>query len=190
MPGAFLTGRLKSGQPILVEALSLVFLCGGLALWLDVSYLISSIVMGCVIVNLAKHHKRPFHAIAGIEWVFLTIFFTLAGATLSLESLASIGLIGVVYCLARAFGKFLGGNIGARISGGSKSTQRWIGPALLPQAGVAVGMALAAATKFPEYQQLLLSLIISTTILFEIIGPILTRYSLKRVAQTNPIEQE
>lgn len=185
LPGAFLTGRLKPGQPILVEAISLVFLCGGLALWLDVSYLIASIVMGCVIVNLAKHHQRPFHAIAGIEWMFLTIFFTLAGATLALDSLASIGLIGVVYCLSRALGKFLGGNFGARISGASKPTQRWIGLALLPQAGVAVGMALAASTKFPEYQQILLSLIISSTILFEIIGPILTRHALNRVAETS-----
>lgn len=183
LPGAYLTGRLKTGQPIMVEAISLVFLCGGLALWLDVSYLIASIVMGCVIVNLAKHHRRPFHAIAGIEWMFLTIFFTLAGATLSLDSLASIGLIGAVYCVSRAIGKILGGNIGSRISGASKSTQRWIGPTLLPQAGVAVGMALAASTKFPEYQQILLSLIISTTILFEIVGPILARYALNRVAQ-------
>ncbi|MBT8124246.1 MAG: cation:proton antiporter [Gammaproteobacteria bacterium] len=185
LPAAYLTGRLNPGQPILVEALALVFLCGGLAIWLNVSFLIASIVMGCVIVNLAKHHDYPFHAIEGIEWIFLIIFFTLAGASLSLESLVSIGLIGIVYIIARVIGKILGGFLGAKISKADKATQNWIGPALLPQAGVAVGMALVASTKFPQYQQLLLSVVISTTIFFEIVGPIVTRYALNRVQSHN-----
>lgn len=180
-PAAYMTGRLKPGKPILVEALALVFLCGGLAIWLNISFLIASIVMGCVIVNLAKHHDYPFHAIEGIEWIFLIIFFTLAGASLSLESLKNIGLIGMVYILARIVGKILGGYIGARISHTSKTTQIWIGPALLPQAGVAVGMALVASNQFPQYKQLLLSVVISTTIFFEIIGPIFTRLALKQI---------
>ena len=181
LPAAFLTGRLKPGQPILVEALALVFLCGGLAIWMDLSFLIASIVMGCVIVNFAKHHDYPFHAIEGIEWIFLVIFFTLAGASLSLELLTSIGVIGITYIIARIFGKILGGFLGAKISKADKATQNWIGPALLPQAGVAVGMALVASSKFPQYQQLLLSVIISTTIFFEIIGPIVTRFALNQI---------
>jgi Kef-type K+ transport system membrane component KefB len=185
LPAAYLTGRLSPGQPILVEALALVFLCGGLAIWLNVSFLIAPIVMGCVIANLAKHHDYPFHAIEGIEWIFLIIFFTLAGALLSLESLVSIGLIGIVYIFARVIGKILGGFLGAKISNADKATQNWIGPALLPQAGVAVGMALVASSKFPQYQQLLLSVVISTTIFFEIVGPIITRYALSRVQSLN-----
>jgi len=181
LPAAFLTGRLKPGQPSLVEALALVFLCGGLANWLDLSFLIASMVMGCVIVNLAKHHDYPFHAIEGIEWVFLIIFFALAGASLSLESLTSIGVIGITYIIARIFGKILGGFLGAKISKADKATQYWIGPALLPQAGVAIGMALVASIKFPQYQQLLLSVVISTTIFFEIIGPIVTRFALNHI---------
>ncbi len=181
LPAAYLTGRLNPGQPILAEALGLVFLCGGLANWLNVSFLITSIVMGCVIVNLAKHHDYPFHAIEGIEWIFLIIFFTLAGASLSLQSLSSIGLIGIAYIISRIIGKILGGFLGARISKANKCTQIWIGPALLPQAGIAVGMALVASSQFPQYQQLLLSIVISTTIFFEIIGPIFTRLALNKV---------
>ena len=60
-----------------------------------------------------------------------------------------------------------------------------MGPALLPQAGVAVGMALVASNQFPQYEQELLSIIISTTIIFEIIGPIVTRYSLNQVNKEN-----
>jgi hypothetical protein len=58
---------------------------------------------------------------------------------------------------------------------------------LLPQAGIAVGMALVASNKFPDYQQFLLSVVISTTIFFEILGPIVTRYALKQAQNSNEL---
>ena len=79
LPGVYLTGRIRSEQPMLIEALGLVFVCGGLAIWLGISFLIASMVMGATIANLARHHEYPFHAIEGIEWPFLVIFFTVAG---------------------------------------------------------------------------------------------------------------
>jgi Kef-type K+ transport system membrane component KefB len=185
LPAAYLTGRLKPGQPMLVEAIALVFLCGGLAIWLNVSFLIASIVMGSLIANFAKHHDYPFHEIDDIEWLFLIIFFTLAGASLSLEALTSIGAAGITYIIFRIIGKLLGGYLGAKISSTDNLTQRWIGPAMLPQAGVAVGMALVASSQFPQYQQLLLSIVISTTIFFEILGPVITRYAIKQVQISN-----
>ena len=180
LPAAYLTGRLRPGQPMLVEALALVFLCGGLAFWLEVSHLIAAITMGMMIANLAKHHDYPFHAIEGVEWVFLIIFFTLAGAALSLESIGEIGILGIIYILSRILGKFLGGHLGAKFGRTDPLTQRWIGAAMLPQAGIAVGMALAASTVFPEYRQVLLPVVISTTVFFELIGPIFTRLALNR----------
>ena len=117
--------------------------------------------------------------------IFLIIFFTLAGASLSLEALTSIGAAGITYIIFRIIGKLLGGYIGAKISSTDNLTQRWIGPAMLPQAGVAVGMALVASSQFPQYQQLLLSIVISTTIFFEILGPVITRYAIKRVQISN-----
>jgi hypothetical protein len=56
-----------------------------------------------------------------------------------------------------------------------------MGVALLPQAGVEIGMVLLAALQFPEYRQLFLPLVISGTIIFELIGPPLTRYAIKKV---------
>ena len=185
LPGAYLTGRIRLGQPMLTEALGLVFVCGGLAIWLDVSFLIASMVMGAIISNLARHHDYPFHAIEGIEWPFLIVFFTVAGASLQLSALKTIGLVGLVYIICRAIGKIVGAGLGAYISGANDVTRRWMGIALLPQAGVAIGMALVASSKFPQYQQVLLSVIISTTILFEIIGPIFSRFALKQVRSHN-----
>ena len=180
LPAAYLTGRIKPGQPILIEALGIVFICGGLAIMLDVSFLIASIVMGAVIANLARHHEHPFHAIEGIEWPFMVIFFVLAGASIELGAVREIGFIGIAYILFRATGKYLGGMLGSHYGKAGKETKRWMGIALLPQAGVAIGMALVASEHFPEYRQTLLPVIISTTIFFEIIGPVFTRMALQR----------
>jgi Kef-type K+ transport system membrane component KefB len=180
LPAAYLTGRIKPGQPILTEALGLVFVCGGLAIWLDVSFLIASMAMGAVIANVAKHHEYPFHAIEGIEWPFMVVFFVLAGVLLELDAMGEIGLIGVIYILCRAIGKYLGARIGSQFSGADQAVKNWMGVALFPQAGVAIGMALVASNHFPEYRQVLLSVVISSTVFFEIIGPVFTRLALKR----------
>jgi len=182
-PAAYLTGRIKTGRPMLMEALGLVFLCGGIALWLDVSYLIASIVMGAVVTNFARHHEYPFHEIENIEWPFMTIFFVLAGASLELGMIKEIGLIGGVYIVSRVIGKLLGARIGAEFCKADPVTRCWMGFALLPQAGVAMGMALVAANRFPEYQQILLTVVISSTIFFEIIGPVFTRAALRRARE-------
>jgi Kef-type K+ transport system membrane component KefB len=184
LPAAYFTGRIKPGQPILTEALGIVFICGGLANYMGVSYLIASIVMGAVVSNCARHHDYPFHAIEGIEWPFLILFFVLAGASLELNALNEIGLIGSAYVICRACGKYLGALLGSHISGALRPIKKWIGVALLPQAGVVIGMALVAANQFPDHRQVLLSVVITSTVLFEIIGPILTRLALERTRDT------
>lgn len=180
-PAAYLTGRLKPGQPILSEALGLVFVCGGLAIWFDVSFLIASMVLGAVVTNFAKHHEYPFHAIEGIDWPFMVIFFVLAGASLEFKMVGEVGLVGAVYILCRIVGKLLGARIGSQCSRADQQTKNWMGVALLPQAGVAIGMALVASNYFPEYRQTLLSVVIGSTIFFEIIGPVFTRLALRQV---------
>ena len=179
-PAAYLTGRLKPGEPILTEALGLVFICGGLAIWLDVSFLITSIVMGAIVANFATHHEYPFHAIENIEWPFMVIFFVLAGATIELKLLAEIGLIGMVYIFCRILGKIIGARVGCQFSNADQIEKKWMGVALLPQAGVSIGMALVASSSFPEYQQILLSIILGSTVFFEILGPLFTRIAIQR----------
>ena len=180
LPAAKLTGRVKAGQPMLTEALGLVFLCKGIAIWLEVSFLIASMMMGAVITNFARHHEYPFHAIEGVEWPFMLIFFVLAGASLNISAITDIGIMGIAYILLRTTGKILGARIGSELCNASNTTKKWMGLALLPQAGVAIGMALVAANHFPEYRQILLSTVIATTIFFEIIGPIFTRIALEK----------
>jgi len=178
LPAAYLTGRIKPGQPMVTEALGLAFVCGGLALWTDASFLIASMVMGATVANLARHHEYPFHTIEDVESPFLIIFFMLAGASLEFDALFDAGLIGVAYIVSRVIGKILSTWGGAAASSADAATGRWMGLALLPQAGVAVGMALVASNTFPEYRAALLPIVIGATVVFEILGPLGTRFAL------------
>jgi Kef-type K+ transport system membrane component KefB len=177
-PAAFLTGRLKPGEPIQAEALGVVLLAGGLALWLEVSYLLTALVVGATIVNLASHHERPFHEIEHIEWPFMILFFLLAGASLHVAELAHLGLVGGIYIGLRILGLVAGAFAGGWLTGAGDRVRRWMGLAIMPQAGVALGMALVASHTFPGLGDSILSLVVATTVVFELVGPILTRFAL------------
>jgi Kef-type K+ transport system membrane component KefB len=183
IPMAYITGRIKPGEPTLIEALGVVFLCGGIALRLEVSFLLASMVLGTVVANLARHHVRPFHAIEGIEWPFMILFFVLAGASLHTQSLLRIGLTGLAYIIFRFIGRLVGGWLGGAMSRADRSMRLWMGMALLPQAGVAMGMALVAVQRRPGLEEIVLPIVIASTVLFEVIGPVLTRIGLLRAGE-------
>jgi len=183
IPMAYVTGRIKPGEPSLVEALGVIFLCGGIAIWLKVSFLLASMVLGCVVANLARHHIRPFHAIEGIEWPFMILFFVLAGASLQLETLFQIGFVGSAYIIFRIIGRLLGGWTGGAISNAKPLMRRWMGIVLMPQAGVALGMALVVIERRPDLGEIILPVVIASTVLFELIGPVLTRIGLSHVGE-------
>ncbi|MDH3580509.1 MAG: cation:proton antiporter [Hyphomicrobiales bacterium] len=185
LPAAYLTGRLQPGEPMQAEALGLVFLCAGLAIWLEVSFLLAGMIAGAFVVNLATHHSRAFHEIEHIEWPFMVLFFVLAGASLHFESLNHIGVIGTAYLVLRTIGRVLGGRLGGTIARSRRLHRRWIGLALIPQAGVALGMALVASSHFPDLAATLLTVTAGTTVIFELFGPILTQLALRKVGEGN-----
>ena len=186
LPGAALTGRLSRGEPLRTEALGLVFLTAGTALWLEVSYLLAGMTAGAVIVNRARHHDRAFHEIEALNWPFMLLFFILAGAAFAPDALVELGLLGLLYMLLRTLARIAGGWLGARLADMPGPQRSRIGLALLPQAGVAVGMALAAAERFPQWEAQIMSLTIGTTIAFELLAPILTVWIVRRVEPGTP----
>lgn len=179
-PAAYLTGRLAKGEPQQTEALGVVFLCAGLALWLDVSFLIAGMTAGAMIVNFAQHHSRAFHEIEHIQWPFMILFFILAGASLDVSALSKVGLTGLGYIFLRILSRIVGSWIGAVIGGAPPEQRPWFGIALLPQAGVAVGIALIAADEFPAYAEAVLTVTIGTTVVFELLGPSGTLFALRK----------
>ncbi len=183
LPAAYLTGRLSPGEPLQTEALGIVFLTAGFAILFDLSFLIAGMTAGAVVVNFARHHDRAFHEIEHIQWPFMVLFFLLAGATLDWQALASIGPLGAAYLALRIVSRLAGGWVGARLGRAPAEEVRWFGPALLPQAGVAVGMALVASEAFPSWSADIMALTIATTVVFELIGPPVTMLAIRRTAQ-------
>jgi Kef-type K+ transport system membrane component KefB len=182
LPGAVLTGRLSDGEPLRIEALGLTFVTAGLALWLDLSFLIAGMTVGAVIVNLARHHTRAFHEIEDIQWPFMLIFFILAGATLEIEALGLIGGVGLAFVALRTLSRLAGGWVGAWLARAPKSERIWYGPALLPQAGVAIGMSLMASEFIPTHASLITAVTIGSTVVFELVGPLIAALAIRRTA--------
>ena len=182
-PAAYLTGRLETGEPQQAEALGIVFLAAGLAQWMNVSFLLAGMVAGTIVANFARHHDRAFHEIENIRWPFMMVFFLLAGASLDVGMLMHVGVIGLAYIGLRTVGRVLGGQLGGAMARQPANERRWTGMALLPQAGVAVGMALVAAQEFPEYADIILPLTIGTTVAFELVGPLATLWAVRRVTE-------
>ncbi len=184
IPMAAVTGRAKPGELTLLEALGFVLLCGGLASVLEVSFLLACMTLGAVVARRAHHHTRPLHAIEGISQPFLVTFFLLAGFEFDLSDFLTFGLVGAAYVIARSLGLIVGGTLGARAVGASPVVTRYVGWCLLPQAGVALGLGLIAAQRFPEVGEGLLSMLVGTTFAFEVLGPIATRIALRRSGET------
>ena len=182
-PMALLTGRMRPGEPTLLEASGFVLLCGGLALYLNLSYLLACMALGATVANRAKHYKRPFREIEGVSQPFLVMFFLLAGYKLDVEALPALGWIGLAYILARSVGLIAGGAVSARLAGAPEAVQRNVGWCLLSQAGVALGLALLVEDRFPELGRQVLPLVIASTAIFEVAGPVVVRWRLRRAGE-------
>jgi Kef-type K+ transport system membrane component KefB len=113
----------------------------------------------------------------------MILFFVLAGAALNIDALLAVGVIGAAYILLRTVSRLAGAWLGGLFTHANKTEQRWMGLALMPQAGVALGMALVATQRIPELADTLLPIVISATVIFELLGPVLTRMALKRAGE-------
>lgn len=183
LPMAFLTGHVRPGELTLVESLGFVSFCSGVAIYFEFSHILACMAMGATVSNLAKHHKRPFHAIEEIEQPFLIVFFFLAGFDFEVDQLWNAGLIGLTYVVARSIGRILGGFAGGYLSNAPDMVRTHTGWCLLPQAGVALGLALMVSERHPEIGSQVLSITVGTTIIFELIGPLVTHFTLRHAGE-------
>lgn len=181
----FLSVRLASlkvnGDSTQAEAFGFLFLCAGTATVFDLSPILAAMTMGAVVASFGSNSGKPFQSVEQAEWPFMILFFIFAGASLAIESLATVGVIGILYILARGIGTWLGLGVTNRLLSVEVRAPGLLSMALLAQAGVALGMALMASQRFPEYRETILSVILATTFLLELTSPALTRWVLRRV---------
>lgn len=163
--------------------LSLIGLCE----LLSASELLTVMVFGAVIVNSSPVLSRKSEQIVeSFSPVFLAAFFILGGAYLDLKAVASIGLIGLAYFGLRTGGKIIGASLGAIIGRAPKVIKKYIGFTLLPQVGVALALAIAINKDFSGTAMAynIINILLFTTILTELIGPLLTKTVLKKAGET------
>lgn len=189
LPMALISSRIRDGQITLIEAAGIVFLQSGIAITIGVSYLLAAIVLGVIVVNFSRR-REAFKEIEHVREPLLAVFFILAGLKLQPAALAAVGWLGAAYVAARVAGRVAGGWVSGRVFGAPNDVTRRIGWCLTPQAGVAIGFALLAQQSLPQYGDTILSLVIATTVLFEIAGPLLTRLQLSRAGEWGATPKE
>ena len=165
------------------STLGMIFIVYSLSDYWHLEPLFSSLVMGVVMANLSDEFflvKEEFdHHLKDI--IFL-LFFTLSSMHLNLTFLWSMPFVIMVYVVFRILGKVTGVWLGAKLSGANKNIQNYLGIALFPQAGIAIGLALSLQNEpgFELMALLILNIIIATTLVHELVGPLFTTYVLKR----------
>lgn len=183
LPAAWLTDHIRGEDPMQAEALGFTFVSGGLAQLTGASFILTAMVMGVVIANASRHTERAYNIMREFEWPIMVLFFVLAGSSLHIEELPEIGIVGVVYILLRFAGLVLGAYVGGAIGRAGDNIRKYMGMAITPQAGVALGMALVAANHFPDLEKIFIPLVIGTTVVFELTGPIFTRLAIIKAGE-------
>ncbi len=162
---------------------AMIFLCLGICDYLGWSSLLACMAMSAVLVNTSKASEEVFEQADRITPPIFMLFFFLSGAELDIRILPTVGVIGVLYVVFRVVGKVLGALFGAKISKAPKVVQKYLGYTLIPQAGVAIGLASTAMTVVPEYGKTIRAIILCGTVIYELTGPVITKMALKKAGE-------
>lgn len=170
-----------------IVTLGLIFIVYSLSEHWKLEPLLSAMVMGVVMVNTSSGfdivEKEIDNHLADI--IFM-LFFILSAMHLNFSAVFAFPLAIEAYVLLRFFGKVGGSYLGALISGSSEVVKKYMGFALLPQAGVSIGLALSLQKQegFETIAPIILNIIITTTLIHELVGPFLIKFALKKSGET------
>jgi Kef-type K+ transport system membrane component KefB len=129
-----------------------------------------------------------FGALSQTDPPLYAIFFVIAGADLNVALLPSLGAVGLIYVLGRAGGKLFGTIVATRRVNSEPPVRRYLGFAMLSQAGLAVGLLLAVNRRFPELAPLITTVVLAAVTIFELVGPVGARYALVRAGEARPTQ--
>ena len=124
---AVMTKKVDPKDELQIKTVFFIGLAAGLSIWLKLSPLLTNIMMGATLANLRKYANRSFSSVNDFVPIFYVLFFTLAGASLDIAILKTVGLAGLGYVLARASGKILGAFLGAKAVKAEPTVQKWLG---------------------------------------------------------------
>lgn len=179
------------GSVILTVALSqLTFDLG--SFHFGFSSLLVCMMLGTVFCNYCPLSEELMLAADRWSGPVLTLFFVLSGADLQFQvfSEVSVILIGVVYILSRSLGKYLGARLSSDLAHSPEVVRKYLGITLLPQAGVALGMCATAARVMGGEGILIRNIILFSVLVYELIGPSLTKMALTKAGDIQAMPKE
>ncbi|SDC59265.1 MULTISPECIES: cation:proton antiporter [unclassified Candidatus Frackibacter] len=182
---AFLAHRTRLKKEYLLIVLTTVLLDMELADMYHLSPLLVNMVAGFTLTNFFNSQHEIREVIEVAEVPIFVAFFTLAGAELQLGALFNTGVLGIAFIASRMIGKILGSWTGATVSKASTKVRRYLGLGLIPQAGVGVGLVFVAAEAFPQFNEILTSLVLASVAVSELIGPLAAKFALEKAGEIN-----
>ena len=172
-------------------ALSMLEIPAGGSAKLGFSSLLVCMMLGSVFCNLCPLSEEIMKNADRWTAPLLVLFFVLSGAELELGVFLQFSsvLVGVVYILARSLGKYYGARESARLVGCDRNVVRYLGITLLPQAGVALGMCVTAAS-LPGDGKMIRNIVLFAVLVYELVGPLMTKWALTKAGDIQPKSEE
>lgn len=154
------------------------------------SSLLVCMMLGTMFCNECDFSEELMERVERWSAPLLVLFFVISGAELELAVFTDLAIvvIGIVYILARSAGKYSGAYLSAKATKCDKNIVKYLGITLLPQAGVALGMAMKAETLGPE-GKIVANITLFAVLIYEIVGPMLTKISLQKAGEIRPEEK-
>ncbi len=178
--------KLHNRGEMLTGGLALLLLCGELTRILHLSPLLAGMAAGFTIINRAERDVRLFRTLNAFEPPIYVLFFTLAGVHLDIAAFKTAGWLGASYFIARIIGKYLGSWLGGFLAAAPPPVRNYMGLALIPQAGVAIGLIflISGDPVLSGFSGIVTPVVLAGVVLSELSGPLLVRHTLNRAGET------
>ncbi|MEW6523330.1 MAG: cation:proton antiporter [Bacillota bacterium] len=175
--------RLRGEGDLATSVVALMALATGLAGIWRYSPLLVMLVAGVTVGNQLRPRRGLSRLLDALAPAVLVAFFVMAGASLRPAAVVRVGAIGILYILVRSAGKLLGSMLGGLATGIPPTARRYLGFTLLPQAGVAIGMAVMVRGHFPELGELVHTVVLGAVVVYELTGPPFTRFAVLKAGE-------
>ena len=151
----------------------------------NLSALLVCMMLGATYANLKPNCERYLARVDEFTPPIFLSFFVISGASINFSILNSLGIIlcALIYIVVRSIGKYSGAYLGCSICKSEPNVKKYLGITLLPQAGVAIGMANIAKAAFGATGQTIYTVVICATLVYELVGPLLTKWALEKAGE-------
>ncbi len=177
-----------SSDHIFVISIAAAILCWGLAEMIGVSAILTCMALGTAVINLnVQIGTRSNELIDNIMTPVFVLFFAAIGMQMDFSVFHLMWPLVIMYCVGRSIGKIAGCSLGGVLSKSEPKIKKYLGLAMLDQAGVAIGLAFLAAQALSEYELggTIITLMATTTVVHGLLSPPLIQYAVKKAGEAN-----